>query len=187
MPLKSSFKKASIMETWEYHEEKDNSKYFQDLLERWNPSKDFDDNDRIRETDLRDSFLDFLDSREESMQHDKEFEVKNRRRADISLTFRGSDEKVVHLVEFKYGLDSGKVTTLKSQINNYWNEKVRHVYVVIIEDEVRGKDVNPKYIKELKEEYSKLGFKLRQKFSIKGIHIYIKQMSKGRGSVEKVI
>ena len=187
MPLKSSFKKPSIRETVEYHEEKDSSKYFQDLLERWNPSKDFNVKAKIRETDLRDSFLKFLDSREESMHHDKETEVKNKRRADISLMFRGSDEKVVHLVELKYGLDSGKVITLKGQINNYWNEKVRHVYVVVIEDEERGKDVKQKYVDELEEEYSKLGYKLKQKLSIKGIHIYVKQMWNGKQSVNKVI
>jgi hypothetical protein len=187
MPSRLPLKKASLEETWEYYESKDSSKYFQELLEKWDPSKGFETKDLIRETDLRNSFLNFLNSREESMQHDKESLIRNDRRADLSLTFRGPDDKTVHLVEFKYGLDSGKVNTLKGQVNNYLKEKVRHVYVVLIEDKERGKYVKSKYTDELKEEYSRARFKLSQKLGIKGIHIYVKQMNRGKSSVDKII
>ncbi|MGC8572359.1 MAG: hypothetical protein ACP5LH_03730, partial [Candidatus Micrarchaeia archaeon] len=141
----------------DYFKNKDRSKYFQELLEKWNPSRGLDKYEHITETMLRDSFKDFIDKNEDSMEHPKEVIVGNRRRADLSLIFNSPYEgEIKHLVEFKYGLSSTTIVDrLRSQIDNYWKEKVRHVYVVILEDEKRSKNVREDLLDELKEKYSK--------------------------------
>ncbi len=187
--MNPSGRRDSAEDVRDYFKNKDKSKYFQELIEEWNPSRGLDKDEHITETMLRDSFKDFIDKSEDSMEHPKEVIVGNGRRADLSLIFNSPDEgEIKHLVEFKYGLSStATVGRLRSQIEDYWKEKVRHVYVVILEDESRGKNVRDDLLKELKEKYSKLRYKFPQKLSLKGIHIYKKKMSRGKNSVIKVI
>ncbi len=170
----------------EFLDKMNNSKYFQKLLESWDPLK-WLDNEKIRELSLRDSFKKFLDSRDKYREHPKEITLeKGARRADLALVFKVSENREIKdYIEFKYGLDSNNVGKLNDQIEKYYKEKVRHVYVVILENE--RKEVKEESLKQLKEKYSKFPYKVTQKLSVKGIHIYIKKMSRGKNSVIKVL
>ena len=170
-----------------YQENEDKSKYFEKLLEGWSPFRYLEEDERIIETKLRDSFKKYLESKEWLMGVNKEPSIKKGRRADLSLVFESPHERdIVHLIEFKYGMNSVSAKrTLADQINDYWKEKVRHVYVVIIEDEKRY--VRKDLLEELENEYSKFKYKINQKFGVKGIHIYVKQMKGGVRSIEKIL
>ncbi len=168
-----------------YFRNLDRSKYFQELLEKWDPIK-WEDKNKRSELVLRDSFLKFLESKEPYMEHYKEYILENGRRADIAMIYRTEEkEEIKHFVEFKYGLDStGTKGRLNDQIEKYYDQKVRHVYVVIIEDDAR--EVKEELINDLKKKYSKLTFKIPQKFGFKGIHLYVKRLKKkGKNSVAR--
>ena len=61
-----------------YFRNLDRSKYFQELLEKWDPIK-WEDKNKRSELVLRDSFLKFLESKEPYMEHYKEYILEKKR------------------------------------------------------------------------------------------------------------
>ncbi len=158
---------------------------FEKLLKGWDPKKYMRKHTNLRETDYRNSFKKFLESKFTNLDFLKEEKVRYGK-VDLSLKFKyliGGEGKIP--IEFKYGLrDHGELQRLEGQIQDYEKGNIEDLYIVLIED--KNRKVERRFVEELKSNYNTLkrfGMKLMRK----KLHVYIKQDKKGKSSVEKII
>ncbi len=157
---------------------------FEKLLEGWVPKKYMSKHTNLRETDYRNSFKKFLESKFTYLDFLKEEKVRYGK-VDLSFNIKyllGEERKF--LIEFKYGLrEHGDLLILEGQIQNYEKGDIDALYVVFIED--KNRTVERRFVEELKSNHNTLR-RFGRKLLGETMHVYIKQDKKGKSSVEKI-